>query len=107
MTQAVNLDYIFTQLDLTEDAQANATAVIESFAEAQQAKMKEHRSQMRDSDTRPSREEMEALREAQQAAATIALTDQLNTVLSPDQTVEVVEYINAHAAKRGEGQNHR
>jgi Spy/CpxP family protein refolding chaperone len=96
MARAGNLDYIFGQLNLTEESQASVQAVLDAFAESQRELMKDQRDAMRNSDTRPSQEERDALRETHRAEAKVALTDQLNTVLSPDQTADLVEYLDAH-----------
>lgn len=106
MARGLNLDYIFGQMSLDEQTQANVEDVLKSFQEAQRDKMSAQRDEMRAKDTKPSAEEMAELREAHQAEVTTALTDQLNMVLSPDQTSEFVEYLEAHSGKGGRGFEH-
>ncbi|MFQ3231388.1 Spy/CpxP family protein refolding chaperone [Reinekea sp.] len=108
MSSRLNFDYIFNQLSLDDETQVRVKAVMDTFSEEQRAKMSAQREEMRANSTKPSTEEMAALREARQTEATVALTDQLNTVLSPAQTAEFVEYLEAHIGSRGNGQqNHR
>jgi Spy/CpxP family protein refolding chaperone len=104
---SLNLDYIFNQLSLDDDTQTSVKTVLDTFREEQRAKMTTQRDEMRANATKPSAEEMVALREARQTEATTALTDQLNTLLSPDQTAEFVEYLKAHAGPNGSDQDHR
>jgi len=95
-TQRFN--YIFTQLELNEAQQADVIAVMEVLREEHRQEMWDQRKETRDSEDRPSAEEMAALKEANRAEQTQALTDQLNTVLSPELTAELVEYLDAHRA---------
>lgn len=105
-SSSLNLDYIFNQLSLDDDTQTSVKAVMDTFREEQRAKMSTQHEEMRANSTKPSAEEMTALRESRQTEATIALTDQLNTLLSPNQTAEFVEYLQAHTGPNGNGQDH-
>lgn len=93
---AQRFDYIFTQLSLTDAQQADVLAVLEQNRETNRDAMKAQMQALRDSEDRPSREEMFALREANREARNIELTDQLNMVLSPEVTNQFVEYLDAH-----------
>ncbi|MFC3701668.1 hypothetical protein ACFOND_08470 [Reinekea marina] len=95
--KTVKLDYIFGQLNLTEETQASVTEVLKTFQESQRELMKAQREAMKESDSKQSQEEMAALREAKKAELRIALTDQLNTVLSPEQSEALVDYLEAHS----------
>ena len=96
---ATKMSYIFTQLSLTEAQQADVLAVMEAAQAEQRAVMLDTRKAMRESDDRPTAEEMQAMREAHQTAQMQVLTDKLNTVLSPDVTADLVEYLAAHQGK--------
>lgn len=99
------LDYIFTQLDLTEDQRSEVLSVMEATMEAQRDAMQESREAMRDSEERPSKEDRQALREAQQAVVAQQLTDELNQFLSPNVTAELIDYLDAHRGGMGQGGN--
>lgn len=89
-------DYIFTQLNLTE---TQRTEVVEIMT-TQMAELREQHREQRASDAeRPTPEEREALR----AAARIALTDELGTVLQADQVEGLITYLEAHLPKGGKG----
>lgn len=91
---AEQLDYIFTQLALDESQQEQVIAVLRNVAEAQRAEMQAVRESH--GDERPSREEMKTLREEMRATFRQNLTDELNTILSADLTLELVDYLEAH-----------
>ena len=93
---ATRMSYIFTQLELTETQQADVLAVLEAVQEEHRQAMWDQMQALRDQEDRPTREEMQALRDAQQAAQSQLLTDKLNTVLSPEMTAELVEYLDFH-----------
>lgn len=97
MRGAVNMEYIAGQLDLTDEQVTAVETIFSDFAEAQRAQMETQREAMRNSETRPSREDMQAMREAHRAAATVQLTDQLNTVLPVEVTDQLMAYVNAHS----------
>lgn len=96
-------DYIFTQLNLTEEQRSTVLDVLETSMEAQRETMRDSMWALRDQDERPSREQMQALMESHQATLYQTLTDQLNTVLSPEVTAEFIEYMDAHHAMGGMG----
>lgn len=89
-------DYIFTQLDLSDDQRTAVIDVMEAAMEEHRDLMWQTMQSLREQDERPSREDMQALMTSQQAAMTQSLTDDLNTVLSPEVTAELIEYIEAH-----------
>lgn len=90
------LDYIFTQLNLTE---AQRTEVVEIMT-TQMAELREqHREQRANGAERPTPEEREALR----AAARTALTDELGIVLQADQVESLITYLDAHQPRGGKG----
>lgn len=102
---ASRLNYIFTQLSLTEDQQAQVIATMTELREAQQAAMKETRDAMRNSETQPSDDERLAMQEAHRSAQKQALTDALNQILSPADTEELVEYLDAHQQHGKQGKH--
>ncbi len=93
---ATRLNYIFTQLALTETQQADVLAVLEAAQEEQRQAMWETRQAMQNQAERPTQEQRDAMREAHRAAQTQLITDKLNTVLSPEVTADLVEYLDAH-----------
>lgn len=97
MRGAVNMEYIASQLNLTAEQVTAVETVFSDFTEAQQVKMATQREAMRSVETRPTREEMQAMMTAHQAANTVQLTDQLNMVLPADVTEQLMEYVNAHS----------
>lgn len=93
-------EYIFTQLNLTEEESTQVIDVMKSFAEAQREAMQERRESGAE---RPTQEERDALRaEAQQQ-----LADQLGTVLQPTQVEELIEYLEFHGKGMKGGHHHR
>jgi Spy/CpxP family protein refolding chaperone len=94
--QGQRLDYIFTQLDLTETQQAEVLEVLANVREEQRQIMWDNKQAMKDREDAPTREEMEAIRTEHQTAMSQLVTDQLNTVLSTEVTEELVEYLDAH-----------
>ncbi|TXR51336.1 Spy/CpxP family protein refolding chaperone [Reinekea thalattae] len=95
----VNLDYIFTELALTEEQQADVNAVLQAFRDQADEQRKAAREERRDAEDRPSREEMAEIRQAHREAMIEGLTDELNKVLSADQTEDFVTYFEAHSQK--------
>ncbi|TCS37674.1 Spy/CpxP family protein refolding chaperone [Reinekea marinisedimentorum] len=93
----VNLDYIYTELALSEEQQADVNAVLEAFRDQTREDMKAAMEEFRDAEERPSREEMAEIREAHRAELLASLTDELNTVLTADQAEDLVTYIDAHS----------
>lgn len=90
------LDYIFSQLDLTEAQKEQTLAIFAERAEQQRNAMREHRNAVRESGERPERpsaEERTAMREGMR----IDLTDQLGTVLQAHQVEGLLEYLEAHS----------
>ncbi|GGX49211.1 hypothetical protein [Saccharospirillum salsuginis] len=93
-------EYIFKQLNLTEEQSTEVIEVMQSFAEAQREAMRERR----DSGAqRPTQEERDALR----AAAHQQLADQLGTVLQPTQVEALMEYMEFHGKGMKGGGHHR
>jgi Spy/CpxP family protein refolding chaperone len=107
---AERLNYIFTQLEITEAQQTEILDIMQTLASEQREVMWDTMKELRDSEDRPTTEEMQAMRETNKAAQIQALTDQLNTVLSPQVTEELVEYLEAHGMGKmhgRDGQGHR
>ena len=96
--QGQQLGYIFSQMELNEQQQEDVLATLEALREQHKDQMWEQMKEMRERDERPSQDEKQALRDAFRAQQSQAMTDQLNTVLSPEQTEELVEYLDAHRA---------
>lgn len=90
-------EYIFTQLDISETDQAQVIEVMEGVMEMQRDAMWAVKQDLRDREERPTKEEMQSIRETQKASMLQQMTDQLNTVLSPEVTEEFVEYLEAHS----------
>lgn len=99
----VNLDYIYAELALSEEQQAEVNAVLDAFRDQTREEMKAKMEEIRNAEERPSREEMAEMREAHRAELITALTDELNTVLSADQAEDLVTYIDAHSQKGPRG----
>ena len=102
--QAEQLEYIFTQLNISDAQQEDVLELLEAAREEQRQAMWDIRKETRDSEDRPSREEMQAQREANQAAQMQLITNKLNTVLSPEVTAELVDYLDAHQGAGMKGQ---
>ena len=100
------MSYIFTQLNLTQSQQADVSNLLMSISAEQRSQMQAQREAMRDAETRPSRDEMAALRDSHRAAQTQVLTDQLNTLLAPDVTADLVTYLDAHRVAMMKGGRH-
>ena len=107
----VNLDYIFTELALTDDQQTEVIEIItqlkeknfEARAEAREARKEAREARKEAGETAseaPSAEERQAARDANRAAHMQELTDQLNTVLSADDVEDLVTYLDAHHGSR-------
>ncbi|WP_157600050.1 Spy/CpxP family protein refolding chaperone [Saccharospirillum impatiens] len=89
-------DYIFTQLDLTDDQRADVVDIMTT----QMTELRDQHRAQRDSDAeRPTAEEREALRDQ----ARTALIDELGTVLQADQVNGLTTYLEAHMARSGKG----
>jgi flagellar biosynthesis GTPase FlhF len=102
--QGQQLEYIFAQLNLSDAQQEDVLELLEETREAQRQAMWDARKATRDSEDRPSREEMQAQREAMQTAQMQLITDKLNTVLSPEVTDELVDYLEAHQGQGMKGE---
>jgi hypothetical protein len=100
---AQRLNYIFTQLELTEADQAAVLEVLASVREEQRQIMWDSRQAIQDREDAPTREEMDAIRTEHKAAMSQLVTDQLNTVLSPEVTEELVTYLDAHQGMGKQG----
>lgn len=97
-------EYIFNQLELTETQRTDVLDVMQSYSETSREEMKARMEEFRSSsDERPSRDEMRAQMETYRAEQLVGLADQLNLVLSPEDTAELIEYLEAHMPK-GMGQ---
>ncbi|TCS40466.1 hypothetical protein BCF53_109176 [Reinekea marinisedimentorum] len=96
----VNLDYIFTELALTDDQQTEVTEIITQLKEKNFEARKEAREARKEASEAPSAEERQAARDANRAAHMQELTDQLNTVLSADDAEDLVTYLDAHHGSR-------
>lgn len=94
-------EYIFTQLNLTEEQSEQVIEVMKSFAEGQREAMQERRDSGAE---RPTQEEMETLRDT----ARQQLADQLGTVLQPSQADELITYLEFHGKgmRGGPGGHH-
>lgn len=90
------LDYIFTQLNLTEAQKEQTLAIFAERAEQQRSAMRERRDANRESGERPEKPSAEE-RDAMRAAMRIELSDQLGTVLQAHQVEGLVEYLEAHS----------
>ena len=97
-----NLDYIFGQLSISETQGEQVIDILRDFRESKRDDMKAKREAAKESGERPSEEERTAMKEAYQAE----LSTQLNTVLSANQTAELMEYLEAHGPK-GKGRKGR
>lgn len=95
---AQRLNYIFTQLQISEEQQQQITEIMQNVYQEQRQVMWEQMQTLRNADERPTQEEMLTYREEHRATQRQALTDQLNTVLDPSVTEDLVEYLDAHQA---------
>ncbi len=91
-----HMDYIYAQLALTKETQAAVTDILDDLRDQNRDEMRAAMDKLFDADTKPTREQLDALRAEHQAEMTTEYTDKLNTVLSADQTAELVKYLNAH-----------
>jgi Spy/CpxP family protein refolding chaperone len=89
-------DYIFTQLNLTDDQGA---ATLDIF----QKQMSEMREQHHASREAGAERHMAEQRQAMQASAHTALADALGTVLQADQIDGLMTYLDAHQPRGGKG----
>lgn len=99
----VNLDYIFAELALTEEQQADVSAILKAISDEAREQREAAREEHRDAEDRPSREEMAEIRQAHREAMIEGLTDELNKILSADQTEDFVTYFEAHSQKGPRG----
>ena len=93
-------EYIFNQLNLTEEQSTQVIDIMQSFAESQRQAMQERRDSGAE---RPTQEEMDAIR----AEARQQLSDQLGTVLQPTQVEELTTYLEFHSKGMGSRGHHR
>ena len=112
--QSQRWDYIFTQLDVTEEPQAQVHALFTEMAAERRAKMQEHREARRqyreangqqyqdkrergaERQHRPDREAWHAEHQARREQARQNLADRLGTILTPDQVEGFTAYLDAH-----------
>ena len=93
---ADRFDYIFSELNLSEETADDVLEVMDNFRAEQRQAMQARR----DSGAgRPSEEEFAAIR----SQARTALSDQLGTVLSADQVDELMTYMDYHGPMMGAG----
>lgn len=83
------LDYIFNQLELTEEQRTQVQDIMKTVMEERREDMRARR---QSGEGRPSREEMQALREEHRAE----LANRLNAVLTGEQVNELTTYLEAH-----------
>jgi Spy/CpxP family protein refolding chaperone len=89
-------DYIFTQLNLTDDQSAATIDIMQT----QREEIREHHRANRDAGAeRPTAEQRDALREK----AHTALADELGSVLQADQVEGLMTYLEAHQSRGGKG----
>jgi hypothetical protein len=102
LQRGANLDYIFTELSLSEQQQADVNAVMEAHRAEREEVRNSMREAMRNADEKPSREEMQTVRDTNRTVHLQALTDELNTVLPADDAADLVAYLDAHQGRGGE-----
>lgn len=90
------LDYILSQLDLTETQREQSLAIFAERAQQQREAMREHRQSMRSTGERPTRPTTEE-RDARMAEMRQDLADQLGVVLQAHQVEGLMEYLEAHS----------
>ncbi len=95
-SRGMNTDYIYAQLSLSEDQIAEVTDILDTFAEENRDAMRGAMQSLRDSEQRPSREEMDTIREQNRTAHSEALLNELTQVLSAQQANEMIDYMDAH-----------
>lgn len=116
-------DYIFTQLDVTEEQQAQVRELFNEMAAERRAKMQEHRAahkqyreangqqyrDKRERRTEHDREAWQAERQARREQARQNLEDRLSTILAPDQVEGFITYLDAHKPmhKHHRGRGHK
>lgn len=83
------LDYIFSQLELSEEQRSEVQTLLQDFRSERREAMKTRREA---GEPRPSREEMLDLRETHQRE----LAERLSTVLTAEQVEEFTTYLEAH-----------
>lgn len=125
--QSPRWDYIFTQLDVTDEQQAQVHDLFQELAAERRAKMQEHREARRqyreasgqqyqdkrerraERQQRPDREAWQAERQARREQARQNLQDRLGTILTPDQVEGFIAYLNAHKPmhKHHGGRDHK
>lgn len=116
--QSKRWDYIFTQLDVTEEQQAQVHELFKEMADERRAKMQEHREARRqyreangpqsqdqrepraERQHRPDREAWQAERQARREQTRQNLADRLGTILAPDQVEGFITYLDAHKPMR-------
>ncbi len=88
-SQGQRLDYIFTQMELTDEQRTQALNVLKTLMEERRTEMQARR---QSGEGRPSREEMQALREQHQTE----LAKRLSAVMTEAQASEFITYLEAH-----------
>lgn len=112
--QSQRWDYIFTQLDVTEEQQAQVRELFKEMAAERRATMQEQREARRqyreangqqyqdkrerraERQHQPDRDAWQAERQARREQARQNLQDRLGTILAPDQVEGFVAYLDAH-----------
>lgn len=102
-------DYIFTQLDITEEQQAQVHTLFKEIAAERREKMKaqreerkryyhvnEHANEGQHEDRSARRDAWQAKREVRREQARQNLQDRLGTILAPDQVEGFITYLDAH-----------
>lgn len=87
--QGPRLEYIFNQMELSDDQRTEVQTVLQDFRSERREAMKARREA---GEPRPSREEMLALRETHKRE----LAERLSTVLTAEQVEEFTTYLEAH-----------
>ncbi|WP_027330103.1 hypothetical protein [Marinimicrobium agarilyticum] len=90
------LDYIFTQMALTDEQRTQTLDVLKTLMEERRTDMQARR---QSGEGRPSREQMQALREQHRAE----LADRLNAVMTEAQTSAFITYLDAHQPRHHRG----
>lgn len=100
--QGQRLDYIFTQMELTDEQRTQTLDVLKTLMEERRTEMQAHR---QSGEGRPSREQMQAWREQHRTE----LAERLNAVMTEAQTSEFITYLDAHRPHhhRGMRKHHR
>ena len=98
-------DYIFTQLDITEEQQAQVHTLFKEMATERRAEMKAQREERKRyheanegqyEDRSARRDAWQTERQVRREQARQNLSDRLGTILAPDQVEGLVTYMDAH-----------